>query len=249
MQKHIQDMHKTATIVLVTYNDTLNFMELVRESSIMKNLDTKVVLYNKNKKLSDVWQSQISGWLGQVEEIRTDNIGMDIYGYIKYIVDNYANLPNYIFFINGGTDRSETKLKKLKYLIIHWALMDLYGYIDTGAEGIDPNFVLDKWETTNPANRNNNGSQLKPALVRPYRRWFETFVGPWYLAEKTGANYTNVFAVRRDRVLQHSLKFYVELKRQLEVGGLQSEVAHYIERVFRPLFSQEWPKCAGKIHV
>lgn len=61
-------------------------------------------------------------------------------------------------------------------------------------------------------------------------------------------HFTNVFAVRRDRILQHPLGLYQEFQRQLERGGKQSEVAHYMERVFRSLFNQEWPPASQPRH-
>ena len=240
LQIFVKDEQKTAVILLVTFRDTLHFMQLVRKSSIMKHLNTKVVLFNKNESLKDVWSSHVPSWPGPVKELRLDNVGMDIYGYITYIVKNYHKLPNFLFIINGGTDQSSNKLHRLKYLVKHWPLVELCGYVDTGSEYVTPDFYIDEWQTNNPANRNASGSKLTPAKVRPFGKWYETFIGPWRYIEKTGVNFTNVFVVRRDRILQHSIDMYKELKTQLEDGGKQSEVAHYVERIFRSLFNQEW---------
>lgn len=248
LQKHVKAEHKTAVILLVTYNDTLKFMEKVRKSTILKSLDTEVLLYNKNASLSNVWSKQIPDWPGAVREQRLANVGMDIYGYITYIVEHYDRLPDFVFVINGGTDRSSNKLQRLRYLVKHWPLVELCGYVDTGSEAVGADFFIDEWATNNPANRNPHGSQLTPAEVRPFGRWFETYVGPWEYVERTGVNFTNVFAVRRDRILQHPLGLYQEFQRQLERGGKQSEVAHYMERVFRSLFNQEWPPASQPRH-
>jgi len=229
---------KTATIVLVTYNDSLEFMNSVKQNSIMTDLDTSVTLYNKNKSIPVVWSKQFPDW--PAEERSLENFGMDIYGYIVHIVENYNNLPYVLFIINGGTDRSQPKRSKLAYLLNHWQLVYSKGFVDTDPAPAMSDFYLDEWETTNPLNRNPSHSKLTPALVRPFKKWYEAFVGPWIHVETSGVSYTNIFAVRRDRVLQHSINLYAQLKYQLEIGGVQSEVAHYIERTFVSLFSKDW---------
>ena len=232
----VNTLTNTAVIVLVTFNDSLEFMNSVKNNSMMTDLDTTVMLYNKNKAISNV---QIN-WRGQARSL--ENVGMDVYGYIVYIVENYKNLPNVLFFINGGTDKSQAKQSKLAHLLNNWQSVYSQGYVDPEPQPAISDFYLDEWETNNALNRNPNHSKLTPAIVRPFRKWYESFVGPWENVEKSGVSFMNILAVRRDRVLQHNIDLYAQLKYQLEIGGLQSEVAHYIERTFRSLFIQDWKR-------
>jgi hypothetical protein len=65
------------TVVICHFKEDLTWIS---------NIKHKVIVYNKNPNEVDLY------------EINLPNVGFDTIVYLKYIIDNYDNLPDYVCF-------------------------------------------------------------------------------------------------------------------------------------------------------
>jgi hypothetical protein len=223
-----------AEAVVVSFRDTLDFLnDVFRHCPFLR-----FQLYDKSQSRPALLP--FNGFQVAVKQL--PNVGMDIYGFVRHIIERYDSLSDITFFVTGGADSVDYKAEKLQYVLRNWKSCLESGYVEMQRmEFVDENFTLDYWGTTNPLNRPfNQGGNLKPARIRPFGAWYQKYIGPLSIIEESGTSYNNIFAVRKERILQHDLRLYRELSDQLEEGGMNSEVAHYIERIWRSLFSIDW---------
>ena len=230
-----------AVAVISVYTDTLNFVSelhstcpFLRYQIFDKSESRKMGYYHKvNDKLS-------------VPVKPLKNVGMDIYAIFEYIIDNYKSLPYCVWFITGGIDSASYKKEKLDYLMENWQSVYIDGYVEMQTLKYVKEFTLDYWKTGSLSSNNNNAcsdGNLIPAKYRPIDKWISSTLNTFSsvdmneIINQTGISYNNIFIVRKDRILQHPIELYKKLREELEAGGKQSEVAHYIERIWKMLFS------------
>lgn len=87
------------TIVVARYNENMDWL---------KTIQWNYVVYNKG-------EDDIPDWVKNI--IKLPNIGRESHTYLRYIVDNYDNLPDYIAFLQGNPfDHSKELIKKISDL-------------------------------------------------------------------------------------------------------------------------------------
>ena len=75
--------------------------------------------------------------------------------------------------------------------------------------------------------------------IKPYDKWFNTFINKNINAADTYSNKKSVFAVTKDLILSNSKDFYINLLKEVEkhsLNGHDSEVPHYFERAWVEIF-------------
>ena len=83
---------KRKEVVISTYNFDLNWIEDILFSNGFSK--ENVVIYNRSVDKSN--------WSNFGTEIRSENIGSNIYDILKYICSNYKNLPDVVIFLKGN---------------------------------------------------------------------------------------------------------------------------------------------------
>ena len=140
------------------------------------------------------------------------NVGREQHTWLTYVIDNYESLPKDIYFLPGPIHKHR-RFERFK----NGPQPDIIGPHES--------FVLDSW----------GGAQLTPAVVRPFRKWFETYIGPWD-PRRRGPGWYGIAKTTRKDVRKKSIEFYKELHKQTEVSR-DTEVAHYLERAMYAVFT------------
>ena len=138
-----------------------------------------------------------------------ENKGREQGTWLHYVIENYYNLPDKIFFLPAPIHK--------------------YSRINKGLEGTriggEENFTLGFW----------NGVSLTPADLRPFRKWYEHNIKNWNPENKDFYG-NGVMLTSRERITRKPLSFYKKLYEQVLRGGRDSEVGHYLERSMGAVF-------------
>jgi len=95
-----------------------------------QNTDIPILVYNKGTK-------NLSSKFSHLETIKIENIGREEYVYIKYIVDNYNNLPNRVIFTQAlPLDHSPDFIKLLNQTENFSPVQPLSFYYDKYVPGL-----------------------------------------------------------------------------------------------------------------
>ena len=83
------------------------------------------------------------------------------------------------------------------------------------------------------------------STIRPYDKWFNTFINKSIPVNNTYICMKSTFAVTKDLILSNSKDYYVHLLEEVEkhsICGHDSEIPHYFERAWVEIFC--WVKPA-----
>jgi len=146
-----------------------------------------------------------------VKCIPRKNVGREQETFLGFVIDNYENLPDEILFIAMPLHKHSRKER-----IIQMIKNDIVG-CHTLLES-QSDFTIDEHE----------GKPQHPAPIRPFKAWFETFVGPWNSSLKSVC-WNGIMKTNKERILQKPKSFYQTLLNQLSTHD-SHEVGHFMER-------------------
>lgn len=148
------------------------------------------------------------------------NTGREQGAFVRYVLDFYDALPDTIYFVPTPLDKHDRLRRFLKMLDCPRA---------TGCEVLDG---LDNFEI-----QYHDGRHLVPADVRPFKKWYDAYVGPWVPWDPAGPGpaYNGIMKSSRQRILKHPRDMYVSLDAQLS-AHCDTEVGHYMERAMGAVF-------------
>lgn len=176
--------------------------------------------------------------------IHLPNIGRDCHSFMWYVYENYENLPDIVFFTLGGITENKMKFLKYKYVLENLSLVKkrgivtVPGHLSYRYSPFDYDFYLDEWMSTTKVNSNNT-RELIPAFVRPFGKWYETYISTdLSKIKRLGVSYNNIFCCSKESIRKYPKSMYEELLGQLSVGE-NLEVIHYVERIFFSLYTRD----------
>ena len=145
------------------------------------------------------------------------NSGRDMETYLHFVIKNYNNLPNEITFVPSSVEKHD-RLTRLKTIT--------NGGKDPRSFTLESqeDFTIDEYD----------GQKQKPANIRPFRKWYETYVGDWEPSKEFFWN--GVLKTGRDRILEKPIHFYKNIIDQFDPNTDAHEVVHYIERAITSIF-------------
>lgn len=148
-----------------------------------------------------------------------ENVGRDMHTFMRFVVVNYDNLPKEILFIPSNLGKHD-RLRRFQHVIgMRWN--------ETGCNtvlGGEAKFEISEYE----------GNALARADTKPFKRWYEKYIGPWD-PNALGPCWNGIMRTNRDRISRHPKELYTTLLGQLSThDGL--EVVHYIERSMASIF-------------
>jgi hypothetical protein len=206
-----------------------------------KNLH--IYIYNKG----DDIPSGIPDDARNVKIINIPNLGWDAYAYLYHVVNNYNNLPDYIYSLHASAQY--LSYKYVKYInILHSPIVgsnnadDIMYYFGGDVSPSDINFQLDMWGASFFLNiSNNTNNKYVKSNIRPLGNWIKSKLGnipPNILINNSEikGNTHGMFKVHKSRILRYSISFYKELLEDISVW--QSEVNHYLERSWYGFYSE-----------
>ena len=151
-----------------------------------------------------------------------ENIGREQKTFLYFIIKNYDNLPDTMIFSAGNLKRHPIRFDIIKKMLK--SNNNIYLDHCTGLnEDNIADFTIDNW----------NNSGLIKADVRPFKKWYEKYIGEWNVNNK-GPCYTGLIKTNKFRILQKPLSFYIKLYNIINDNN--SEVGHYIERSMTSIF-------------
>lgn len=215
-------------LVVAYYNEDLSWIEYLRKECCIDN----VLLISKKHKLHSRYKL-----------IHLDNVGKDAHSLMYYIVNNYENLPKYLLFCPGSilSQKAPFKIEKFKYVINNLHKVDSLGIVTipyvpwSPYAPFDYDFIIDRWGSSDPLNMSKN-LDLKPAKIRPFGKWYETYVDTDdSKIKKYGFSYNFIFFCNKQSILKKSKCFYKELLTQLSIDN-DLEAIHYVERIIYSLY-------------
>ena len=153
----------------------------------------------------------------------TRNQGREQQTYLQFVVTYYDTLPENIVLVPGNLSKYNREQRMIQLLDGPRTTTGCEG--DTLATKYD--FTLDTYM---------EGVPILPASVRPFGKWFETFVGPWS-EQAQGPCWNGIMRTTRERIHAHPREFYVRLNEELTRQAHNSpEAGHYMERSMSAVF-------------
>jgi hypothetical protein len=197
-------------IVVARYNENIEWL---------KNEKENCVIYNKGNKLN-------------IEnEIIVENYGRESETYLRYIIDNYENLPDVVVFTQAYISDHIKGKNELVFLITikNQALQhskSIYCYVH---DDVSKNPHWDKeWNLRSDgfylANNYKNNRQMT------FIEWFKTHIDKNY-PNPINLYTAGIFAVRKDLILKHPVEYYEKLI---------TEVNHHINPAEGHFFERSW---------
>lgn len=185
--------------------------------------NTTIFIYNKG----DDIPLGIPNNAKNIKIVKIPNLGWDSYAFLFHIINNYDNLPDYIYNLHASASFLESK-----YIIF----IDLLNnnnkhYYGGGLIECSLDFKLDNWTATYELNKINNTFTL--STIRPLKNWLLSKINSIPENALTIPNHiihswSGMFYVHKSRILLYPKSFYQEILKEISVW--QSEVNHYLER-------------------
>jgi hypothetical protein len=210
-------------------------MSRVLKPFINKN-GTTVFIYNKG----DDIPTGIPDDATNVKIINIPNLGWDSYGFILHIINNYYDLPDYIYNLHASAQYLDSKYTL--FLDLLDPKYDSYYYYGGKLHVCDLGFYLNDWNATYKNNREVNLKQVYThSKIRPLNNWLLTkipSIPPYASIHKNYIlhNWGGMFFVHRSKILNYPLLFYTTILNEISVW--QSEVNHYLERSWYILYGK-----------
>jgi hypothetical protein len=195
-------------IVVAHYKENLDWL---------KSFDPdKILVYNKNEKQTEY------------HTINLPNLGRESNTYLKYIVDNYDNLPEVVVFMQGKDDHLSTvNIKHFLNKMELFPARKVEGNLtifDKSRLGLSKEHRIPRY----------GGKTLIPAEY-DFNTWFTKYIRkelPNYFCVFWGA----CFLVRKEAIRSKPIQFYFELYQQTMVGEA-IELGHFFERSWYYIFT------------
>lgn len=209
-------------ICVARYNEDLEWL---------KDYKKDCVVYNKTGKLKT---SQFK------EVVSISPIGLETYSFFSYIVDHYENLPDVVVFIQGRVDdhlgdiknKHSIDDKKNPILFLDYILNEAYEK-GISAPLDEEVYNHNNWRLATPDER------YKVSEYAHMTEWWVDYIGlPWPGPARCA--WSHNFAVRKDKILQHSKDLYTHIKNDPEFQHTYVEVSHFWERMLFPFFANDW---------
>jgi hypothetical protein len=221
-------------ILITRYKET--DMSIVLKPFINKK-NTTIFIYNKG----DDIPFTISNNIKNINIIKIPNLGWDAYGFLYHIINNYNNLPNYIYTFHASVQYLNHKYNLFKD-ILDKQHDDKYFY---GGNLLlsEMTFSLDNWNASTEINKlsNNESEKYSISSIRPLNKWLLNKINkiPDFAIDdknKLKCNFFGMFFVHKSRILKYPITFYINLFNEISVW--QSEVNHYLERSWYLLYGE-----------
>jgi hypothetical protein len=196
-----------AHIVVAHYNEPLDWL--------LNYHPNNITIYSKGTDVNSKYSSTI---------IKTDNIGREAHTYLKYIIDNYDALPDFIFFTQGSPfDHIKSPI-------------NCYVHPTEIAVG---NWIIDETRTYYLHNMHIyfwSNSQLEQNPLT-FDKWFMKYIEPLVNPSMSpmAISYGATFTIHREQILSRSKEFYQTLIEQLTTNN--TETAHFLERAWYYIFN------------
>ena len=228
---------KTIHILITRYKETDIRILLI---PFFNKKNTTIYIYNKGNNIPFGIPNNIKN----LKIIQLPNLGWDAYGFLYHIINNYDNLPDYIYSLHASV--ASVQYTNDKYDVFKDILDkqhdDKY-YYGGSLNTSNLTYSLDNWRATTTINRlaNNEDEKYSISSIRPFNKWLLTKINKipdFALSDNNHFkhNLRGMFFVHKSRILKYPITFYINLF--IEISVWQSEVNHYLERSWYLLYGE-----------
>jgi len=215
------------THVIITRFKEENIDKLIKPIKNKKNV--KIFIYNKGNNIN----SEVLEDVTNVKIIQIPNLGWDSYAYFKHVIDNYYNLPDYIYNVHASSIYILNKINIYIDLINKSKELKIndYQYYGGKITYAPLDFTIDSWDATTKLNKLSNNN-MEISKIRPLGLWIKsqikTIPDTMIKNEDIKCNYLGMFMVSKNNILKYNILWYSNIFDQISLW--QSEVNHYLER-------------------
>ena len=215
-------------IIITKYNE-IDIDKMIKPFKNKKNV--MVYIYNKGNKIED----ELFADATNVSIIEIPNLGWDSYAYFKHVINNYDNLPDYIYLLHASVMQIDHKMNLYGELInksneLDSNINNKY-YYGGGLNSESGDFTISEWNATSIYNRT-TGNKFTISNIRPLKKWLESKINkiPDNMIDNNiiKINYYGMFVVSKNNILRYKKEWYQNILDEISVW--QSEVNHYLER-------------------
>lgn len=218
---------KEVTIVVSRFNESLEWLQEILQS-LKTNRDYVVYVYNKGPNHVEI----PADW----KLLNLGNVGRESHTYLTHIVKHFEDCiltPSTIFLM--GSLNSNLERLNLAKEVIHGVLVaGKNTAFPSKRWTVNSNFILDNHKSlTTNNNILNPSTQLTPASLRPFGKWYQkTF------SENIPSRFTiaGTFAASRTAIASIDIDTYKKVLEEASIGP-NLEIAHFLERSWLALYS------------
>lgn len=171
----------------------------------------------------DVWVKKLNVPYTIIDKSQTKNLGSEAWAYLRYIVDNYDNLPDRMLFVHGH-ENSHHQDYPTWYIAKHldWNLE----YMNINTRKFEEQYIssFDDFEDI----ERNYRKSYELWIKTPWNEVFGNFPRPHTLTFLGHAQ----FVVCRDLVKRHDIKFYKNIINWLETTKIDEDLYTGIKEKF-----------------
>ena len=189
-------------------------------------------LYIKGDEPLNFDVSTLDRYYNKVHIEKLKNVGMGNQTYFYHIVKNYDNLEDLIFFIQGTSD-NHIKKNLFDNLLKNGFNYDYYFTFVNNSRSVY-NFTIDNYTPTGEKNHTKENTKVQISPIRPFGKWYEYYTGKEL--STTEINYKDIFSLSSTIIRKLPPHFYETLNNILS-QHIHPEAAHYVERMWYPLYS------------
>ena len=210
-----ESWNKDTEIIVVSshYNEELDWLE---------KLNVPIIVCGKDGEKPSIIKLS--------DKCKTKNAGYEASSYIKFIYENYNNLPKYVAFIHGHEDAWHQKKNILNVIQNRdeWINKEYYGLNE---------FITGDWKKNSTS-----GQSRYPVLEKIWDKYFKTQL-QLDLPDELNSDCCAQFIVKRENILKHSLETYklwldllLEDYKQYNIDN--KDIAFGFEMVWHVIFGQ-----------
>ena len=216
------------TLVVTNYNTDLEWIKMTYDYGFSPK---NTIIYDR----SDIEKD----WSHLGTSLRSPNVGENIYDMMRFIVENYKNLPDISIFIkgnlfsrseeNGGENYYTTKERFIRSLQSNYFL-PIERYHETTSFDVNAGGYIEpsSFKTQTPSKYFTSYSELMEIL-------FENPINPEYIRFAPGANYV----VPKGNILKYSRGLYEKLMLYCAHCEIVCSEAYLIERALYAIWTED----------
>lgn len=160
------------------------------------------------------------------------NIGRESHTYLTYIVNNYYNLPDVVFFTQGCKDDHCPQISVDDFINISSMYSTNYSYLKSDYYFYSENIGYDKDHLYNYRQ-----VKLYPNDNLGFRKWFKTYVDEEHnIDDGIYIWWGAIFSIKKECILSRPLNYYKKLLEYIPYTD-NPEVGHYFERSWFYIFN------------
>lgn len=222
--------NKTRKLVVSNYNTDLEWLKMTYDYGFSPE---NTIIYDR----SDIEKD----WSHLGKSITSPNVGENIYDMMRFIIENYENLPDISIFVKGNLLSRPGNSDGTSYY---------YTYPERFIRAIQSNYFLPIERDCPVTNIIVNGGGYVEKTYYPDsnipKKYFSTFyellnllflnpINPEYIRFAPGGNYV----VPRENILKFSKKFYEKLKKYCSHCEIVCAEAYLIERLLYMMWTED----------